>query len=224
MGVLGKFKKNSQKLNPKCLFCKYGRPANSEGKILCEKCGIVSVDYSCKKFSPFKNISENNIQIQGNANFLNKIADSDDSNISTPEKNTVNSQINYKENSEFHSSDDDNICYENPNKEKTSPESEELILSNINCSVTDNSEKIKRLLNVESIKINEIENKAIKKKVILPVVSEVHVSSIQSKAIKNNKNNNVIIKTPLISDIHSPETIKQTLPENTLKRRLSNIK
>lgn len=216
MSILGKFKKNSQKSDPKCLFCKYGRPANSEGKILCEKCGIVSVDYCCKKFSPSKNISENNTQIQ--------VIDPDDSNISASEKNTIYSQKNNNENAKFNSLNDDNICYDNPNKEKTSPESEELILSNINCSVTDNSEKIKGLLHAESIKINEIENKTIKKKVILPELSEVHVTTIQRKAIKNNENNTIITKAPLISDIHSSVTVKRTLPENTLKRRLSNIK
>ena len=55
MGLFNIFHKKTEyfdpKIPPKCEYCANGRPAKSNGKVLCSKCGIVSGDYSCKKFS-----------------------------------------------------------------------------------------------------------------------------------------------------------------------------
>ena len=55
MGLFGLFKKSTnyfdKNIEPKCAYCEHGKPAKSEGKILCPRSGIVSEDFSCKKFS-----------------------------------------------------------------------------------------------------------------------------------------------------------------------------
>lgn len=64
MGLFGLFKKKTnyfdKNISPRCSYCEHGKPAKSEGKILCPRCGIVDEDFSCKKFtySPFKRIPE----------------------------------------------------------------------------------------------------------------------------------------------------------------------
>lgn len=66
MGLFNLFHKKTEyfdpKIPPKCEYCANGRPAKSNGKVLCSKCGIVAGDYSCKKFSysPLMRIPENN--------------------------------------------------------------------------------------------------------------------------------------------------------------------
>lgn len=69
MGLFGISKRNdnyqNQKSKPKCVYCEYGKPAKSKGMILCEKRGIVSENFSCKKFrySPSKYAAINNSQL-----------------------------------------------------------------------------------------------------------------------------------------------------------------
>lgn len=69
MGLFGISKRNdnyqNQKSKPKCVYCEYGKPAKSKGMILCEKRGIVSENFSCKKFrySPSKYTAINNSQL-----------------------------------------------------------------------------------------------------------------------------------------------------------------
>lgn len=67
MGIFDRFKKNenlfSKNIEPKCAYCEHGKPARSQGKILCPRCGLVDENYSCKKFtySPFLRIPERGI-------------------------------------------------------------------------------------------------------------------------------------------------------------------
>lgn len=39
------------KVEPKCEYCKHGRLSADNDKILCPKLGVLSRDFSCKKFS-----------------------------------------------------------------------------------------------------------------------------------------------------------------------------
>ncbi len=38
------------KVDPACLYCEHGRPASDGVMILCEKRGIVSPFYTCRRF------------------------------------------------------------------------------------------------------------------------------------------------------------------------------
>ncbi len=45
-------------IEPSCSYCEHGKLASDKNMVLCVKKGIVSKDYSCKKFfySPLKRI------------------------------------------------------------------------------------------------------------------------------------------------------------------------
>lgn len=67
------FTKNTSKLfnkdiPPKCEYCVFGTKAKEGNKILCEKKGIVDINYSCSKYSysPLKRIPVKQLNIHGN--------------------------------------------------------------------------------------------------------------------------------------------------------------
>ena len=37
-------------IEPSCAYCEHGTPTQDTMAILCEKCGIVTADYSCRRF------------------------------------------------------------------------------------------------------------------------------------------------------------------------------
>lgn len=112
-------------------------------------------------------------------------------------------------------------CSEN---KKTLPESKVKILSDINFIVSDNSEKVKYLANSERINLSEINLHSADRKTILPKIKESCVSDISNNKVNKNSHKITSVQTPAISDFQSPKAIKRKLPENTLMRKLSDIK
>lgn len=112
-------------------------------------------------------------------------------------------------------------CSEN---KKTLPESKVKILSDINFIVSDNSEKVKYLANSERINLSEINLHSADRKTILPKIKESCVSDISNNKVNKNHHKITSVQTPAISDFQSPKAIKRKLPENTLMRKLSDIK
>lgn len=60
-------------IEPKCDYCQFGKRAKDGNKVLCEKRGLVDINYSCNKFvySPLKRIPVKQL------NFVGSLADED---------------------------------------------------------------------------------------------------------------------------------------------------
>lgn len=60
-----KIKLFSKSITPKCAYCQYGNKSKEGNKILCEKQGLVMIDFSCSKFlySPYKRIPVKQLNI-----------------------------------------------------------------------------------------------------------------------------------------------------------------
>ena len=76
MGFISLFKKSNyfnKKINPKCDYCQHGKRTREGNKVLCEKSGMVELNYSCGKFiySPLKRIPVKQL------NFVGSLADED---------------------------------------------------------------------------------------------------------------------------------------------------
>ena len=223
MGLFGISKRNdnyqNQKSKPKCVYCEYGKPAKSKGMILCEKRGIVSENFSCKKFrySPSKYAAINNSQLSDSTDSKDTFIEK--TNISDSYKETKKDDI--IEPVKMPETNSKQNCSEN---KKTFPESKVKILSDINFIVSDNSEKVKYLANSERINLSEINLHSADRKTILPKIKESCVSDISNNKVNKNHHKITSVQTPAISDFQSPKAIKRKLPENTLMRKLSDIK
>lgn len=57
----------SKDIPPKCEYCLYGVKSREGNKILCEKRGVVEMNYSCSKYvySPLKRIPVKQLNIHG---------------------------------------------------------------------------------------------------------------------------------------------------------------
>lgn len=76
MGFISLFKKSNyfnKKIDPKCDYCQHGKRTREGNKVLCEKSGMVELNYSCGKFiySPLKRIPVKQL------NFVGSLADED---------------------------------------------------------------------------------------------------------------------------------------------------
>lgn len=233
MGLFGLFKKNTsyfdKNIEPKCAYCEHGKPAKSEGKILCQRCGIVSDDFSCKKFSysPFMRIpekehppvyqppsadsSEKASAVSAETNIKQseipaeiKLSSSDKPVNETLSENTVSEQQKT----------------ESPKKE-TPPES---IVSDINIPPQDNSEKIRQLETVNKAFVSEIENHVPAKEIILPDVSEADISSIENTPVKRNSEDYLKnVSAAPVSEIESVRHTVHKLPDGTETATLKNL-
>lgn len=67
-----KFKLFKNKIEPSCLYCSFGRTANSGEKVFCTKKGIVLSENSCSKFKydPLKRVPKK-------INFSNELSQKD---------------------------------------------------------------------------------------------------------------------------------------------------
>lgn len=100
MGLFNLFHKKTEyfdpKIPPKCEYCANGRPAKSNGKILCSKCGIVAGDYSCKKFSysPLMRIPENTRPKTSESENMDSPAEAENTDINNEQKASAKALLN----------------------------------------------------------------------------------------------------------------------------------
>lgn len=61
-----KTKAFSKSIHPRCEYCMYGTKTKEGNKILCEKQGLVDVNFSCSKYlySPFKRVPVKQLNIE----------------------------------------------------------------------------------------------------------------------------------------------------------------
>ena len=69
-------------ITPQCSYCQYGTRSKDGNMVLCEKIGMVKLDYSCSKFtySPLKRVPVKQLSIPGNF-------DDGQDNTPSPDKN-----------------------------------------------------------------------------------------------------------------------------------------
>lgn len=191
MGLFGLFKKNTnyfdKKIQPKCAYCENGKPAKSEGHILCTRCGIVSEDYSCKKFtySPFLRVPEKEhpaeeCHISTKSEISDKSAEKTDTNTSVPEPASEENLTPEK------SLEDEPILQENI-VENELP-SKENVHNNINETVQ--TENITSIDNNEKTSAETLDEKSTEEnKKEAPIQNEAScVSDIKFNAHDNSEN------------------------------------
>lgn len=228
MGLFGLFKKNTnyfdKNIEPKCAYCEHGKPAKSEGKILCPRSGIVSEDFSCKKFSysPFmrKPEKEHPPVSQPAENTETKPAPpvSTEPAVSQPE-HTKREEKTEPVPAAVSEKPAETVAAETKKAEspkvETPPES---AVSDIHLTPHDNSENIRKLENVNKAAVSEIENHVSPKEIILPEVSESSVSSIENTPVTRNSEEYLKnIPAQAVSEIENNSHTIHKLPEGTQK-------
>lgn len=229
MGLFGLFKKNTnyfdKNIEPKCAYCEHGKPAKSEGKILCPRSGIVSKDFSCKKFSysPFmrKPEKEHPPVSQPAENTETK---------PTPPVNTepAVSQPEHTRHEEKTEPTPAAVSEKPAEAKKAEPPKPETpqrsAVSDIHLTPHDNSENIRKLESVNKAAVSEIENHVSPKEIILPEVSESSVSSIENTPVTRNSEEYLKnIPAQAVSEIENNSHTVHKLPEGTQKVILNNL-
>lgn len=230
MGLFGLFKKSTnyfdKNIEPKCAYCEHGKPAKSDGKILCPRSGIVSEDFSCKKFSysPFMRKPEK--EHPSVSQPPEETAAKNDIPVKavTPEKSQTTDNITKKtvhetqpEPAAVSENQLENIVPEPEKaefpKEETPPQ---VGISDINLAPRDNSENIRKLESVSKVPVSEIENHVSPKEIILPEVSEDNVSSIENTPVKRNSEEYLSsISVQRVSEIQNNSHTVHKLPAGT---------
>lgn len=240
MGLFGLFKKNTnyfdKNIEPKCAYCEHGKPAKSEGKILCPRSGIVSEDFSCKKFSysPFMRKPEKEHPL---------VSSPPEETVSKPEMpaNTDKPDI-----AEAAVSQPDNPVHETEadttpaavrekpaesiaaeTKKAESPEMEtppESTISDINFTPHDNSENIRKLESVTAAPVSQIENHVQPKEIVLPEVSESSVSSIENTPVKRSSEEYLkSVSAQTVSEIQNDTHTVHKIPDGTQTVQLNEL-
>lgn len=230
MGLFGLFKKSTnyfdKNIEPKCAYCEHGKPAKSEGKILCPRSGIVSEDFSCKKFSysPFMRkpekehppVSQPPEETAAKTEMPVKAvtAEKSETTDNVAEKQVYETQ---PEPAAVSENQPENIVSEPEKaespKEETPPQ---VSISNINLSPHDNLENIRKLESVSKVPVSEIENHVSPKEIILPEVSEDNVSSIENTPVKRNSEEYLSsISVQTVSEIQNNSHTVHKLPAGT---------
>lgn len=244
MGLFGLFKKSNsyfdKKTEPKCAYCEHGKPAKSEGKILCPRSGIVDENYSCKKFSysPFLRIPEkehpptdNSLIGKSSEALVNKSNQTESTenvseNLETTSKTTLDAKIKDEtpQEEEIFTQVETVDSKKNEIKKEIPQQSEISKVSDIKYNPHNNSENIKQLESISNIKVEGIENHPTKKKIILPDISKTDISSISNSIPARNSDE--YLKTINIQSVESIENdshTTHTIPAGTEKAEISEL-
>lgn len=240
MGLFGLFKKNTnyfdKNIEPKCAYCEHGKPAKSEGKILCPRSGIVSEDFSCKKFSyspfmrkpekehppvsspPVETVSKPEMLANTEKPDIAETAISQQSNPDHKKKsNTTPAAISEKPAESIAAAPEK---AETPEVE-TPPES---TISDINFTPHDNSENIRKLESVTAAPVSQIENHIQPKEIVLPEVSENSVSSIENTPVKRSSEEYLkSVSAQTVSEIQNDTHTVHKIPDGTQTIQLNEL-
>lgn len=230
MGLFGLFKKSTnyfdKNIEPKCAYCEHGKPAKSEGKILCPRSGIVSEDFSCKKFSysPFMRKPEKEHPPVSHPPEETAAKTEMPVKAVTAEKSETTDNITEKtvheaqpEPAAVSENQPENIVSEPEKAESPKEETPPQVgISDINLASHDNSENIRKLEAVTKVPVSEIENHVSPKEIILPEVSEDNVSSIENTPVKRNSEEYLSsISVQTVSEIQNNSHTVHKLPAGT---------
>lgn len=247
MGLFSHFKKSSsyfdKNIEPKCTYCEHGKPARSVGKILCQRCGLVDENYSCKKFtySPFLRIPERD---SGKSDTNKDVTALQETKNPEPPVSVSSEQLSAQVKSEPKKeprSDPEPIA-ETAEKQPTSvspavktadkekikkapPLSDAHAVSNINNKPADNSENIAKLESIEKASLSSIENHVPPKRINLPEIDQSAVASIENKPQKRNSDEYLrTVAVKEVSGFTNKETVRHELPPDTKIVSVSDIK
>ncbi len=237
MGLFGLFKKKAdyfdKNITPKCAYCEYGKPAKSEGKILCPRCGMVDENYSCKKFvySPFMRVPESEksrAKSDAVKNVVESIAEKSDEEIEPKSEQTSLQNI-----SESEIKDNLNVVEEahntnaetpNPIKNESAQKPDEKSISNIQNKPHDNSDKIKQLENMSKVALSGIQITHEPKKIILPDVKDSVVSSIVNTVEKRDCEEYLkTVDVKSVSGIRFENHTTHQIPSDTKSANVSDM-
>ncbi|MCM1226061.1 MAG: hypothetical protein NC320_01375 [Clostridium sp.] len=246
MGLFSHFKKNSsyfdKNIEPKCAYCEHGKPARSVGKILCQRCGLVDENYSCKKFtySPFLRIPERD---SGKSDTNKDITEPQETKTPEPPVSAALSAPSKSEQKpKKESQSDSKPISESAEKQPTSvspavkiadkekikkaqPLNDTHAVSNINNKPADNSENIAKLEAIEKASLSSIENHVPPKRINLPEINQSAIASIENKLQKRNSDEYLrTVAVKEVSGFKNKETVRHELPPDTKIVSVSDIK
>lgn len=236
MGLFGLFKKNTnyfdKNIEPKCAYCEHGKPARSEGKILCPRSGIVSEDFSCRKFSYSPFMRKPDKEHPAPCQPPEEIAEKPAVNTEIPAK--AESTDNQPEKTIYEAPANTEAVMDKPSESITpktqkaeSPKKEtppECTVSDISLTPHDNSENIRRLESADKTPVSEIVNHVSPKEIILPEVSESSVSSIENTPVKRNSEEYLkSVSAQTVSEIENSSHTVHSLPAGTETAQLSEL-
>lgn len=231
MGLFGLFKKNpdyfNKKITPKCAYCEHGKPAKSEGKILCPRSGIVNENFSCKKFvySPFMRVPEKN---HPETEINNAQSETIEKVPEQSEEKTVTAEEKKKITTESENNTD------TPDTETTAEtqsitsdatnEKELKNISDIQNKPNDNSDKIKKLETVQKTAVSGIKIEHKPKKIVLPDIEQSAVSSIENTTEQRNSEEYLkTVDTKDVSAIKYDNHVSHQIPADTKTANLSDM-